>query len=81
LDYDSSWHIPVFQFEQNAIPSESSISLIFFTFRGSCRSMASMLSQLLALLHIAYSLFKSHRRLALEKLVLRQQLMMLKQSV
>ena len=43
--------------------------------------MASMLHLLLALLHTAHSLFKSHRRLALENLVLRQQLAMLKQSV
>jgi deferrochelatase/peroxidase EfeB len=39
-----------------------------------------LLSQLFALLHAANSSFKSRRRLALENLALRQQLVMLKQS-
>ncbi len=43
--------------------------------------MASMFSQLLALLHNANSSFKSHRQLALENLALRQQLAMLNPSV
>lgn len=43
--------------------------------------MHRMLSRLLAILRTVYSLFKSHRQLALENLALRQQLALFKPSV